>query len=161
MLIHRPVQFDDLAIICQFPQTPEELFFFYPKADYPLTVGQLILAIDQRTHPTIIEKEREIAGFADFYYWESGGCCKIGNVIVNPKLRGQGIAKYLIKAMIRKAREHYQANQVQVSCFNENVAALLLYKNLGFTPFDIEERVDKQGKKVALIHLTYELIYEL
>lgn len=161
MLIHRPVQSDDLAIICQFPQTPEELFFFYPKADYPLTVGQLILAIDQRTHPTIIEKEREIAGFADFYYWESGGCCKIGNVIVNPKLRGQGIAKYLIKAMIRKAREHYQANQVQVSCFNENVAALLLYKNLGFTPFDIEERVDKQGKKVALIHLTYELIYVL
>ncbi|MFD1259631.1 GNAT family N-acetyltransferase [Entomomonas asaccharolytica] len=161
MLTQRPVQADDLAIICQFPQTAEELFFFYPSAEYPLTVEQLTLAIEQRTHPTVIVKDREIAGFANFYQWQAGGCCKIGNVIINPKLRGQGIAKFLIKAMIRKAREHYQANQVEVACFNDNTAALLLYKQLGFTPVDIEQRENKQGKKVALIHLSYELIYVL
>lgn len=155
------MQAADLATICQFPQSAEELFYFYPKADYPLTVEQLELSIAQRTHPTIIEKDGKVAGFANFYDWQSGGCCKVGNVIINPQLRGQGIAKYLMKTMIHKARESYQANQVQVSCFSDNIIALLLYKQLGFKPFDIEERVDKQGKKVALIHLTYDLIYVL
>lgn len=161
MLTHRPLQTADLATLCQFPQTAKELFYFFPKADYPLTTEQLALAIEQRTHSTIIEKDGKIAGFANFYHWQAGGCCKVGNVIVNPSMRGQGIAKYLMKTMIHKARENYQANQVQVSCFNENATALLLYKQLGFTPFDIEERINKQGKKVALIHLAYELVYVL
>lgn len=161
MLSHRALVKNDLTTICHFPQTAQELFFFYPKANFPLNIEQLALAIEQRSHPTIIEKDRQIVAFADFYQTEIGGCCKIGHVIVNPTLRRQGIAKYLIKTMIHKAREEYQANQVVVCCFNENTTALLLYKKLGFKPIDIEQREDYQGKKVALIHLVYKPIYVL
>lgn len=161
MLSHRPVQPSDLAALCDFAQTPEELFFFYPKADYPLTVEQLSLSVDQRSHSTIVEKDGVSAGFANFYQWQQGGCCKIGNVIVNPALRQQGIATYLITTMIKQARDCFQANEVQVACFSKNTAALLFYKKLGFVPFDVEERINKKGQRVALIHLSYSLTYIL
>lgn len=40
-----------------------------------------------------------------------------------------------------------------VSCFNANVTGLLLYPRLGFQPYSIEARQDRDGKPVALIHL--------
>lgn len=40
-----------------------------------------------------------------------------------------------------------------VSCFNANVAGLLLHAGLGFQPYAIEARQDRDGKPVALIHL--------
>lgn len=126
-----------------------------------MTVEQLSLAIDQRSHSTVVEKDGVIATFANFYQWQQEGCCKIGNVVVNPALRQQGIANYLLKMMLKKAREYFQANEVQVSCFNENTTALLLYKQLGFKPFDIEIRQNKQREQIALIHMRYELIYVL
>ena len=42
-----------------------------------------------------------------------------------------------------------------LSCFNSNVAGLLLYPKLGFVPFAIEERKNKEQERVALIHLRY------
>lgn len=73
----------DLQTICSFPQSEEELFYFYPKAVYPLVPEQLQSAIDERSDATVVEQNDTIVGFADFYRWEDGICC-IGNVIVAP-----------------------------------------------------------------------------
>ena len=35
----RNVQENDLKTICNFPQDEQELYFMFPKADYPLTVN--------------------------------------------------------------------------------------------------------------------------
>jgi len=51
--------------------------------------------------------------------------------------------------------EKYQAKEVQLSCFNENTAGLLLYPKLGFIPFSIEERPAPGGRRSALIHMTH------
>ncbi len=48
--------------------------------------------------------------------------------------------------MLRIARDKHQAAQVTLSCFNDNVAGLLLYPKLGFVPFAIEERRNKQSR---------------
>ncbi|MNY74707.1 hypothetical protein D3C86_2138040 [compost metagenome] len=55
--------------------------------------------------------------------------------------------------MIDIARTRHQASEVTLSCFHSNVAGLLLYPKLGFVPFAIDERQDKQGRRLALIHL--------
>ncbi len=36
-LTHRTVEPNDIPIICSFPQEPDELFYMFPKASYPLT----------------------------------------------------------------------------------------------------------------------------
>lgn len=152
-LTHRPVAEQDLAAICAFTQSPAELFYCFPKADFPLTPGQLRAAIDQRSDSTVVLLDGVVVAFANFYRWETGGVCAIGNVMVAPAARGRGVARYLLEQMLATAFSRHQACEVQVSCFNQNVAGLLLYPQLGFVPYALEERVGKTGERLALIHL--------
>ena len=153
MLTYRPVQEADIPFICQFPQSEHELFFLYPKASFPLTIEQLKNAIDQRTDSTVVILDDRVVGFANFYICEPGEKCAIGNVVVAPETRGKGIGKYLIVTMVQIALTKHNAKEIHISCFNQNVAGLLLYQKLGFSPFAIEERLDRAGNRVALIHM--------
>lgn len=149
----RAVQAQDIARICSFARTEEEQFYFFPAATWPLTEAQLQASVDKRSDSTVIELDGVVVGFANFYKWENAGTCTVGNVIVDPQTRGKGIGAQLIKQMIDIARTRHQASEVTLSCFNSNVAGLLLYPKLGFVPYAIEERQDKQGRRLALIHL--------
>ncbi|MFJ2489954.1 GNAT family N-acetyltransferase [Pseudomonas iridis] len=151
---HRPVQATDVKTICGFPQGEQELFFMFPKAHFPLTEEQLHTAISQRFDSTVFEANGEIVGFANFYRAEHNGICCIGNVIVAPSARGQGVAGFIVTTMTALAFEKYQADEVQISCFNQNTAGLLLYPKLGFIPFAIEERPAPNGGRSALIQMT-------
>jgi ribosomal protein S18 acetylase RimI-like enzyme len=153
MLTYRPVQEADIPFICRFPQSEHELYFLYPKASYPLTIEQLKNSIDQRTDSTVVLLDDRVVGFANFYICEEGEKCAIGNVVVAPDTRGQGVGKYLIETMVQIAFTKHKAKEVHISCFNQNVAGLLLYQKLGFRPVAIEERIDKEGNRVALIHM--------
>lgn len=152
-LTHRPVSAEDVLTICEFPQDPQELFFMFPAGQYPLTEAQLSASIARRSDSTVIEQDGAVVGFANFYKFERDGICAIGNLIVSPEARGQGVATFLVNAMERLALERHGAKEVQLSCFNENTAGLILYPRLGFVPFDIEERAAPDGRRVALIHL--------
>ena len=153
ILSHRPARTADIPAICCFPQGPDELFYMFPKATYPLTPGQLSEAIAQRSCSTIVEGDGMILGFANFYKAERDGICALGNVVVAPGARGRGVARYLVQSMIALAREEFSACEVWVSCFNHNTAGLLLYPQLGFVPFGIEERQAPDGQRVALIQM--------
>lgn len=154
MLTYRPVNHYDLPLLATFPQNEDEFYFCYPKGTYPFTPDQLIDIISHRCYSTVIEKEGVLADFANFYQWQHQGLCKIGNVMVNPIFRQQGIARYLLSVMIKQAVDIFQAKEIQVSCFNTNTAALLFYPKIGFLPISIEERYDKQNQKIALIHFS-------
>lgn len=151
----RPVDEQDIARICSFARTQEEQFFFFPAATWPLTHEQLRDSIARRSDSTVIERDGQVVGFANFYRWETAGICTIGNVIIDPEARSGGLGAQLVKHMISIARDRHQATEVTLSCFNSNVAGLLLYPKLGFVPFAIEERVSKQQERLALIHLRY------
>ncbi|AGZ36954.1 GNAT family N-acetyltransferase [Pseudomonas sp. Rh2] len=153
LLTHRPAQTADIPVICCFPQGPDELFYMFPKASYPLTPAQLSDAIAQRSGSTVVEGEGVVLGFANFYKAERGGVCALGNVVVAPAARGRGVARYLVQRMVDLAREQFAAREVWVSCFNHNTAGLLLYPSLGFAPFAIEERHTPDGKRVALVQM--------
>ena len=151
---HRPVTATDIKTICSFPLNARELFYMFPKAQYPLTEAQLSDAMTQRFDSTIVEAGNNVVGFANFYRAETGGVCCIGNVIVAQQARGKGVATFIVETMTALAFERYDAKEVQISCFNENTAGLLLYPKLGFLPFAVEERTSLDGRRLALIHMT-------
>ena len=153
ILQHRPVKADDIKNICSFPLNARELFFMFPKAQYPLTEAQLSNAIAQRFDSTVVETENNVVGFANFYRAETGGLCCIGNVIVAQEARGKGLANFIVETMTALAFDRYDATEVQISCFNENTAGLLLYPKLGFLPFAVEERMSMDNRRSALIHM--------
>ncbi len=125
----------------------------FPKATHPLTPLQLEKAIAKRTASTVVLLEERVVGFANYHHCELGKMCAIGNVIVDPGCRGKGVGSYLIQTMIEIAFARYNAVEVEISCFNRNVAGMLLYEKLGFRPYSIEERQDKLWNRVALIHM--------
>lgn len=153
MLLARPVEERDVPVVCGLPQSAEELFFLYPRAEFPLTPVQLHRAIAERADSTVVERAGEVVAFANFYRAEAAGRCALGNVIVAPSVRGQGVGRFLIGHMIGLAFAKHRASEVLVSCFNRNVAGLLLYATLGFQPFAVEERRTGNGERVALLHL--------
>ena len=153
ILQHRPVKADDIKNICSFPLNARELFFMFPKAQYPLTEAQMSNAIAQRFDSTVVETENNVVGFANFYRAETGGLCCIGNVIVAQEARGKGLANVIVETMTALAFDRYDATEVQISCFNENTAGLLLYPKLGFLPFAVEERMSLDNRRSALIHM--------
>ena len=149
----RPVAEAGFARLCTFAQSAEELFFLFPKASFPLTPAQLARAVAARADSTVVEGGGQVLAFANFYQWQVDGACAIGNVMVAPDYRGNGVGRALIDAMIMTALSKYRAREVRVSCFNRNTAALLFYARLGFLPCGIEPRLDGQGLPVALLHL--------
>lgn len=153
VLSHRQVRPEDVARVCAFPQDAEELFFLFPRATYPLTPEQLRQAIDQRHDSTVVLVDDRVCGFANFYVREVSGTCAIGNVVVAPEARGRGVGRYVVETMIRKGLVEHRAGEVRISCFNGNVAGLLLYAKLGFVPFAVEPRADPRGARVALVHM--------
>lgn len=146
----RAVEHSDLQMICQMPQNADELFNMYPKAVFPLDEIQLLKAIEARKCSTVIEWDHAVAGFANFYKWDRGGECAIGNVIIDPGFRGKGLGKRLVQKMILLAKEEFSAKAVLISCFNNNTSALNLYAKMGFVPYQIERR-EKFDRSIALL----------
>lgn len=152
-LSFRPVHPDDIPAVCSFAQSADEAFFFFPRCTWPLTPGQLAAAVAQRSDSSVVVEGDEVLAFANFYQWEQGGTCSLGNVLVSPKARGRGVGRFLVERMMEVARSRHQAREMKVSCFNHNTAGLLLYPKLGFVPFGIEERQDQDGRRVALVQM--------
>jgi GNAT superfamily N-acetyltransferase len=153
MLTHREVRAEDVPLLCTFPQDAEELYFLFPKATWPLTPAQLQGAIDRRFDSTVVLDDGRVSAFANFYVREPAGTCAIGNVMVAPGARGRGVGAFLIETMATKALVAHCATEVKISCFNGNVAGLLLCAKLGFVPCAVERRLDPAGERVALVHM--------
>ena len=60
----RPAQAADLAAVVTFPQNADELFYCYPKASWPLSVGQLAAAMAERRDSTVVCLDDRVAGFS-------------------------------------------------------------------------------------------------
>ncbi len=153
MFQHRPLEEKDIPAVCDMPQSVDELFYMFPKAVFPLTPPQLMDAIDQRSDNLVIELNGQVVGFTNFSRFDFRGRCSVGNVIIAPNARSKGVGRYMIGCMMELAFGKHEAKELTASCFNHNVPGLLFYTRLGFRPFAIEERLDKKGARVALIHL--------
>lgn len=156
-LSYRIIQERDLAEICKLPQNADELFFMFPKAEYPLTVTQLKKTLTNRFDSTVILQDKMLVGFANFYEVEDNNYCSIGNVIVKADFRNQGIGIFLIKTMENIALQKYKVSEYRLSCFNTNTNGILLYSKLGYQPFDIEKRDNKYRESLALIKMRKQI----
>ncbi|KPY75294.1 GNAT family acetyltransferase [Pseudomonas syringae pv. syringae] len=153
MFTHRPLEEKDVPLICELPQNADELFYMFPRATYPLTASQLSQALETRHDSTVIEMDGEVVGFANFSQCNFRGRCSLGNVIIAPKARSRGVGRFMITTMMGIAFDKHEATEMVASCYNHNVPGLLFYPRMGFRPFHIEEKRDKRGERVALIHL--------
>ena len=156
MLAHRPVRESDLPQIVEFVQSARELFDIYPAATYPFTVDQLKQTIVAGFESTVILQDNDIVGFANFYALKAGDWCGIGNLIVCPDKRNQGVGTYLVRTMINIAMTKHKVKTISISCFADNFASLMLYTKLGFKPEAIDSMPAPDGNGIPRINFKLE-----
>ncbi len=156
LLTHRPATDDELDAVTQFVRNADELFYAFPRAHWPLSREQLAAVYAERQGSTLALLDRRPAGFANFYQSVAGEYCALGNLMIAPWARGQGVAQYLVGVMEQLARRDFAARELRVSCFNDNSAGLLLYARLGYRLSGLVERQRGQHR-VALVQFVKEL----
>ena len=134
--------------------SPEELYLVCPSGNYPWDVEQLKAIAAKRHSLTVGIVDDEIVAFANFYDLVPQTSAFIGNVIVAQSYRGRGLGKILIQHMVKTCQHKYKAVP-HISVFNDNARALLLYSDLGFSPYAVEQKLNLGGDRVALIHMRW------
>lgn len=143
----------DFEAICNLIKSKEELYLVYPNGKYPFTVEQVVELSRVRKGLTVAVEGSEIIGFANLYNYEADKSAFIGNVVVDKNHRGRGLGKEIVLYMLNIAFNKLNLPEIKISVFSENTPAILLYSNLGFQPYGIEERKDPYNKRVALVHM--------
>lgn len=153
MLTFRKATKSDLSELIKFPLNRKELFYFFPSATSPLTNKQLEKQLDERYESTVMLDGEQIVGFANFYNVQSYNIAFIGNIIIKPDRRREGLGKKLIRSMLTIGFKQLKLKEIHLSCYSDNTTALLFYNKLGFKPYAIEQRLNEEQNPVALIHL--------
>ena len=122
--------------------------------EFPLAPEALRASIATRQDSTVVLADDEVSGFGNLYAVEPGESCTIGNVVIDPARRRQGVARFLIETLIAIAAKKHGARSVRLVCFNRNIGGLLLYTKLGFVPYAIEARIGPDGAPAAAIRMT-------
>ena len=156
----RPTQSSDLKYIVDFNLSRTELFYFSPSTHYPLTLEQLEQQLCKHHESIIMLLGTEIVGFANFYKVDKHNIAFIGNLLIKPEKRKQGLGKQLLQYMIKYGFTKLHLKQVHLSCYQDNIPALSLYKSLGFKAYAHEDRPDlntimghQDKQQTQLIHL--------
>ena len=152
MLI-RKAEPKDFPEICGLFSDRKEFFLIYPNGSYPMTVEQLQELASIRSDLTVACTNDRIIGFANLYNLKPKQYVFVGNVVISPAHRGQGLGKKITQHMMNLAFCQYNLPQVRISVFCNNTPALLLYTQLEFEPYAIEAREDPNGKRLALLHM--------
>lgn len=117
----------------------------FPAAIWPLTPRQLARSANMRCGSTVVECDAVVAGYANFIHCLPGEFCTIGNVIVNPAMRRQGVGTFLLRAMAARAAMAYGAQRVRLRCVSSNKAGLRLYSAMGFRRVGVRARIGLDG----------------
>lgn len=74
---------------------------------------------------------------------------------VLPELRGQGVARALVEAVLRQARSTPGTHVVQLTVTQSNAPAIALYESCGFVPFGTEPLAVRFGERfVSKVHMS-------
>jgi len=149
----RPIVEDDFQTLCDLIPSEEELFWVYAHGKYPLTIPQVRRLVDNRMEPTVMLHDDRVVGFADFYSYRKARSVFIGNVVIAPSMRGQGLGKRLVCRMIDRALRGLDLPLVKLHVYNRNLRALIMYGAMGFVPYAMKVARDYRREPAMMFSL--------
>ena len=107
---------------------------------------------------TAFEDNEIIGHFLMRFIDKNNKILRIGFVIINNTKQGKGYGKKMISLALKYAFEVLKANKVTLGVFENNLAAYLCYKSLGFK--EVKENMNYYEKKVGEKWLCLEMEFE-
>jgi ribosomal protein S18 acetylase RimI-like enzyme len=103
-----------------------------PRMTYPMSDESFFKSLTEKSFKSfcLLNDEQQLVAFGQYYHRLEHH--HLGRLAVNPKYRGQGLAKILIINMLEHAFLEQSAQGASLFVFRENVVAYDCYQSLGF-----------------------------
>lgn len=118
---------------------------------WPLTASQLqgMVAIEGLTPSVVVTSAGGLVGHFDLTV--AGQVARLGRVIVNPALRGRGLAGVIVDLAVAEA-QRFGAGVVRLTVISTNEPAVRAYRRAGFAPVEGDpERGDVTAMERSVI----------
>lgn len=105
---------------------------------------------------TLIEKEKIIGHLILRNTDKKNEVIRLGFIIIDPNLRGQGYGKKLMNLAIKYAKNNLKAKEINLGVFENNIDAYYCYKSAGFKDNNKEKEIfEIKNEKWNCIELIY------
>lgn len=141
----QPEHFGDLI---KSVRSPEFLLQWGgPTFQFPLTVGQLKLYKESKGQYvfTVIEQDK-FAGHISIRHDERNEGARIGKVLVQEEMRGQGLGEQIVRKACEFAFNELKCHKVSLGVFEFNKSAIRSYEKVGFQIEGILRDARKSGE---------------
>ena len=103
-----------------------------PYFRYPFTKKTFIedLNLDDSASFVLVGQQNILLAFGQYYQRKNK--CHLARLVVNPIYRGEGIAATLIKELCKHGQLNLNVTDSSLFVYENNIAAVLAYKKLGF-----------------------------
>lgn len=120
-------------IVGWIPDAAALYLFSGSRLTWPLTASQLqgMVAIEGLTPLVVVTSSGELVGHFDLTV--AGQVARLGRVIVNPALRGRGLAGVIVDLAVAEA-SRFGACVVRLTVISTNEPAVRAYCRAGFAP---------------------------
>ena len=104
-----------------------------PNFRFPLNLDTLKLDLKLNTLPSffLLSEQAQLLAFGQYYLRLDK--CHLARLVVNPKLRGQGVACHLITLLKNKGMADLQTHACSLFVLEQNHRAIKSYQKLGFS----------------------------
>lgn len=122
--------------------TEEELTVWSgPDFRYPFDLSSFKsdLKLDSLKSFSLISTEGSLLAFGQYYL--RLGRCHLGRLVVNPNLRGQGIASHLIQKLSVLGKSDLNTDSCSLFVLGHNKSAIQAYTKLGFSMADYPDEL--------------------
>tara|TARA_R110000868_G_scaffold215046_3_gene465138 strand:+ start:1652 stop:2128 length:477 start_codon:yes stop_codon:yes gene_type:complete len=111
-----------------------------PNMAYPMSDENFlkVLTTDHFTSFCLLNDAQQLVAFGQYYRRLEHH--HLGRLAVNPKYRGQGLAKILIIKVLEQAFLQQSAKGASLFVFKDNIVAYNCYQSLGFIETDYPEQ---------------------
>jgi len=149
-LFLRPARASDYPVIGSWISDAESCARWAgPQLAYPFDSTALPVLLDKPgAHALVLIDVSVVSGDADAplgfaQYWQRDETrVHLGRIIVSPAARGKGYGKILCESLLSTALEHSRLPIVSLRVYRDNLAALSLYRQMGFKVVESDSNPD-------------------
>jgi [ribosomal protein S18]-alanine N-acetyltransferase len=145
-----PASLETLRMVLAWIETPDQLKRWGgPALTFPPQVNRTWQEMEATCENTfsLLDPENQVVGFGQTLYREPDSV-HLGRIMIAPNQRGKGLGRILCLKLIRAGLIHCQPAQFTLNVYQDNPAAIRLYKSLEFSV--ISENVKQNSFKMAL-----------
>ena len=141
MRLTQPSNEHFIELMSWFSSEDELNLWSGPNFRYPFDLSSFKsdLKLDILKSFSLISNEGNFLAFGQYYL--RLGLCHLGRLVVNPNLRGKGIASHLIKQLSIFGKSDLRTDSCSLFVLGHNESAIQAYTKLGFSMAEYPEEI--------------------